>query len=144
MLNALVATSACFLIVSKYAFVTGQVALGYAWLALSLSSIVHHSVRNIYTFWIDQVCVYAVTAIGATYLFIVPLAHAFGMVATFAAAVYIYWYGRLTHSMAHDPDEATAHRHHVALHVCVMLGHLILLHGAQRAARGHPAKKHAS
>jgi len=133
MFTLLQTTSLSFLLVIFYAQLCNQPRLMFSWTFLLITSILYHNQDSYQSktilFWIDQIAIYLVTIIGATYFTSSPPLHKFVMLLTFLFTLFIYWVSKATKKWICDSNNSVAEKWHACLYSISVIGHLFILHG---------------
>ena len=113
-------TSLIFGTNALHAYAKGRRLYAVAFAALTLTSVLFHTIRSAALFWIDQSMVWFVMGTGGLYFVQYPSITAF---ATFIAVVILYAFGYLTSSMCFDDSKETRLWSHGSMHIISSIGH---------------------
>uniref|UniRef100_A0A6C0BAF1 TLC domain-containing protein n=1 Tax=viral metagenome TaxID=1070528 RepID=A0A6C0BAF1_9ZZZZ len=98
---------------------------------LFLTSILFRLNKNIFTYTLDKLFVYAIILYGG-YMFYMkyPSIHtliSFLIISTFFSVVFIYEYGYLTKQYCFDNDSVLSETYHALLHIISSIGHSLIM-----------------
>jgi hypothetical protein len=99
--------------------------------ALFLTSILFRLNKNIFTYTLDKLFVYAIILYGG-YMFYMkyPSIHtliSFLIISTFFSVVFIYEYGYVTKQYCFDNDSVLSETYHALLHIISSIGHSLIM-----------------
>ena len=123
-------SSFIFLTNALSAFYMGYYLYSFLFIGLFISSVLFHSIMNVYTIILDQVCIYLVIGYG-TYLFYlkiscIPIVILFLIISTFLLTGYLFFYGFYTKAYCFDKDTNIGELYHGLFHLISSCGHHLI------------------
>jgi len=129
--NILVFSSLIFLVNKVIAFRYGYYFYSFLFLSLTITSILFHTYKNIYTFAIDKLVIFIIFLYGSYLLYqkfrMDKIRLVSFIVTTFLLTVYFFYYGYLTNSYCYDPDIMIGNCYHSLVHVIGAFGHQMII-----------------
>ena len=92
---------------------------------LTLTSLLYHSRKNVYTHLIDKVAILAVVLYGGYMVFHKQMCHTNRciVITTFILSIVLFYYGYLTTTLCYHPDTSIGNKYHSLLHLISSIGH---------------------
>ena len=123
-------SSFIFLTNALSAFYMGYYLYSFLFVGLFISSVLFHSIMNVYTTILDQVCIYSVIGYG-TYLFYsktlyIPTLISFLIIKSFLLTAYLFFYGFFMKAYCFDEDKNIGELYHGLFHLISSCGHHLI------------------
>jgi len=129
--HLLIFSSIIFVINASVAFRYGYYFYSFLFLSLTMTSVLFHTFKNLYTFVFDKMVIFMIFLYGSYMLYHKFRMNKIGLISlivfTFLLTVYFFYYGYLTNSYCYDPNVMVGNFYHSLVHIIGAFGHQMIM-----------------